>query len=189
LMSAIGLCPHSLFQMAVYAGPDLLFIYNDAERDILGQLHPVALGLPAPELLRDSWSAVGPELRAVMTDGRSTWAVDRPLIFKFRGRKEVIYFTYSYSPIFEADGRVSGVLLITQDTTARVLAERRLETLSDVTTRAMDAPTERRACELAVAGLDGRPDVGFALVYLVEGSMGRASCVATTPGHEELGSE
>ncbi len=185
LASAIGLCLHSRFQSAVYAGPDLLFIYNDAERDILGQLHPAALGLPATELLRDSWSAVGPELRAVMAGGRSTWAVDRPLTFDIRGRKEVIYFTYSYSPIFEADGRVSGVLLITQDTTARVLAERRLETLTNVTTRAMDAPTERRACELAVEGLEGRPDVGFVLVYLIEGSSPRASGVAATAGFEQ----
>ncbi len=185
LVAAIGLCLHSRFQSAVYAGGDLLFIYNDAERDILGQLHPAALGLPATELLRDSWSAVGPELRAVMVDGRSTWAVDRPLTFDFRGRKEVIYFTYSYSPIFEADGRVSGVLLISQETTARVLAERRLETLTDVTTRAMDAPTERRACELGVEALDGRADVSFVLVYLVEASSARASCVAATPGLEE----
>jgi signal transduction histidine kinase len=185
LVSAIGLCLHSRFQSAVYAGRELLFIYNDAERDILGQLHPDALGLPAHELLRDSWAVVEPELRAAMADGRSTWAVDRPLTFDFRGRKELIYFTYSYSPIFEADGGVSGVLLITQDTTARVLAERRLETLTEVTTRAMDAPTEQRACELAVDGLEGRPDVGFVLVYLVEGSSGRASCVAATTGMEK----
>ena len=185
LASAIGLCLHSRFQSAVYAGPELLFIYNDAERDILGQLHPGALGLPAHELLRDSWSVVGPELRAAMLEGRSTWAVDRPLTFDLRGRKEQIYFTYSYSPIFEADGRVSGVLLITQDTTARVLAERRLETLTEVATRAMDAPTERRACELAVDGLDRRPDVEFVLVYLVDGASGRASCVAATSGMGE----
>jgi hypothetical protein len=183
LASAIGLCLHSQFQSAVYAGADLLFIYNDAERDILGQLHPAALGLPATELLRDSWY-VGPELRSVMEGGRSTWAVDRPLTFDFRGRKEVIYFTYSYSPIFEADGRVSGALLITQDTTARVLAERRLKTLTGVVTRTMDAATERRACELAVETLEGRPDVGFGLVYLVEGSSVRASCVAGSTGLE-----
>src|SRR5437588_7907844 len=61
LTSAIALCLQTRFQSAVYAGTDLLFIYNDAERDILGQLHPDALGLPARELLRDSWSEVGPE--------------------------------------------------------------------------------------------------------------------------------
>jgi hypothetical protein len=46
--------------MAVYWGPDLNCIYNDAERDVLGKLHPVALAMPARELLRDSWDVVGP---------------------------------------------------------------------------------------------------------------------------------
>lgn len=182
LASTVRLCLHSQFQMAVYAGPDLLFIYNDAERDILGQLHPNALGLPARELLRDSWAAVGPELEGVMADARSTWSVDRPLMFDFRGRKEMMYFTYSYSPVIEADGQVSGVLLITEDTTARVLAERRLETVTDVVARSMNAPTERRACESAVRALDGRPDIGFTMLYLVEGSSSRVPCVAASVG-------
>ena len=94
----------SRFQMAIYWGPDLNFIYNDAERDILGQLHPRALGMPARELLRDSWDVVGPQLEAVMEGGAATWSEDQPLAFDFHGTLEVVYFTYSYSPIPRDDG-------------------------------------------------------------------------------------
>jgi len=55
LKAAVAMCLHSRFQMAIYWGLDLTCIYNDAERDVLGNLHPMALGMPARELLRDSW--------------------------------------------------------------------------------------------------------------------------------------
>jgi signal transduction histidine kinase len=124
LTGAVALCLHSPFQMAVYWGEDLNCVYNDAEREVLGDLHPDALGMPARELLDPSWEIVGPQLNAVMTDGTATWAEDQPLISDRRGRPEVGYFTYSYSPIHGDDGAIGGVLCVTQDTTARVLAGR-----------------------------------------------------------------
>jgi hypothetical protein len=72
LRTAVAICLHSRFQMAIYWGPELNCIYNDAERDVLGKLHPTALGMPARELLRDSWAVVGPQLQAVMGSGRAT---------------------------------------------------------------------------------------------------------------------
>jgi signal transduction histidine kinase len=128
LRSAVSICLRSRFQMAIYWGPDLNCIYNDAVRDILGELHPGALGLPARRLLHESWNVVGPQLDAVMRTGVATWSEDQELVFNRHGRPEPGYFTYSYSPLIDGDGAVGGVLLVTQDTTARVLGERRAET-------------------------------------------------------------
>jgi signal transduction histidine kinase len=131
LRSAVSICLRSRFQMAIYWGPDLTCIYNDAERDALGELHPGALGLPARRLLQPSWHVVGPQLDAVLRTGVATWSEDQELVLSRRGSPEPGYFTYSYSPLIDGDsgGAVAGVLLVTQDTTARVLAERRAETL------------------------------------------------------------
>ncbi|HTU85147.1 MAG TPA: histidine kinase [Solirubrobacteraceae bacterium] len=129
LTTAVSICLRSQFQMAIYWGPELNCIYNDAERDVLGKLHPGALGQPAHELLRDSWQIVGPQLEAVVERGDSTWAEDQPLTFDRRGALEVSYFTYSYSPILDDDGGVGGVLLVTHETTARVLGERRIDAI------------------------------------------------------------
>jgi len=167
--------------MAIYWGPELNCIYNDAERDVLGNLHPGALGMPARELLRDSWEITGPQLRGMMERGETTWAEDQPLTVDRRGTPEAAYFTYSYSPILDDHGKVGGVLLVTQDTTDRVLAERRLEALRGLTAHSMDAPTERQACEQALA-LAGSADVPFALVYLIESGRRRAQCVAAGTG-------
>ena len=44
--------------MAVRWGPDLVMIYNDGYRAILGDKHPKALGLP----FRETWPEVQPQL-------------------------------------------------------------------------------------------------------------------------------
>lgn len=46
------------FPMAIRWGPELVFLYNDAYRPILGNKHPTALGRP----LRDVWSEIYEEL-------------------------------------------------------------------------------------------------------------------------------
>jgi signal transduction histidine kinase len=177
LRSAVAICMYSRFQMGIYWGPDLNFIYNDAEREVLGQLHPRALGMPARELMRDAWDVVGPQLEAVMHGGGATWAEDQPLAFDRQGTVEVVYFTYSYSPIPRDDGGIGGVLLVTQDTTARVLAVRRLELLRELATHSMDACTPRQACELAAQSMRGRADLEFMLIYLAKPG-NQAVCIA-----------
>ncbi|HJS92692.1 MAG TPA: histidine kinase [Solirubrobacteraceae bacterium] len=117
--------------MAIYWGPELNCIYNDAEREVLGGLHPWGLGRPARELLHDSWPTVGPQLASVIERGEASWAENQPLTFDRRERSEVSYFTYSFSPLLDDDGGVGGVLLITQDTTVRVLAERRIDAVRE----------------------------------------------------------
>src|SRR5262249_40007989 len=78
LREAVSLCLLSRFQLAIYWGPRLVLLYNDAERDVLGAMHPHALGRPAAEVLADIWDVVGSMLHGVMATGEATWAVDQP---------------------------------------------------------------------------------------------------------------
>jgi signal transduction histidine kinase len=176
LKAAAAICLRSPSQMALYLGPELNCIYNDAERDALGRLHPAALGQPARELLRDSWDVVGPQLEAVMRRGESTWAENQPRTLRRRGKPEVTYLTYSYSPILEEDGSVGGVLRIAQDVTGRVLAERRIDAIRELLALSLDAPTTRGACARSCRSMSLRDDFPFALVYLLESRT--ATCMA-----------
>ena len=126
LKTALNICLRSRFQLAIYWGPELVFLYNDAEREVIGSLHPYALGKPAREVLVDMWETVGPMLHKVLKSGEATWSVDQPLMIDRYGLVEEAFFTWSYSPIPDDDGGIGGVLLVTQETTQRVLAERRL---------------------------------------------------------------
>jgi signal transduction histidine kinase len=124
LKTALNICLHSRFQLAIYWGPELIFLYNDAEREVIGTMHPYALGKPAREVLVDMWGTVGPMLHKVLKTGEATWSVDQPLMIDRYGSVEEAFFTWSYSPIPDDDGDIGGVLLVTEETTQRVLAER-----------------------------------------------------------------
>jgi PAS domain S-box-containing protein len=169
LREAVGICLRSRFQLAIYWGPQLVLLYNDAERDVLGAMHPRALGQPAAEVLADVWNVVGPMLHGVMATGEATWSVDQPLRLNRHGFLEESFFTYSYSPI--PDGRgVGGVLLVTVETTERVLAERRLRTLRELAAETTQAQSADDACGRAAGVLAGNPsDLPFCLLFLTEG--------------------
>jgi PAS domain S-box-containing protein len=169
LREAVSICLRSRFQLAIYWGPQLTLLYNDAERDVLGALHPHALGRPAAEILADMWDVVGPMLHAVMATGEATWSVDQPLPINRHGFLEEAFFTYSYSPIPDRGG-VGGVLLVTFETTDRVLAERRLRALRELAAETAKARSADEACARAAGVLSGNPsDLPFCLLYLTEG--------------------
>ena len=151
LRGAVSLCLRSRFQMAIYWGPQLVLLYNDAEREVLGGMHPRALGRPAAEILADNWDVLGPMLHGVLEGGDATWSVDQPLRLNRRGVVEESFFTYSYSPIPD-DAGIGGVLLVTVDTTERVLAERRLRTLRELATGLASVQRADEVC-LRAAGV------------------------------------
>ena len=62
---------------------------------------------------------------AYAVGGETFHAKDRPFyIERDGGRGEEVFFDISYSPVFELDGSIGGVLCIVSETTVRVLAER-----------------------------------------------------------------
>jgi PAS domain S-box-containing protein len=179
LREAVNICLRSRFQLAIYWGPQLVLLYNDAERNILGAMHPGALGRPAAEVLADIWDVVGPMLHGVLANGEATWSVDQALRLNRNGFVEEAFFTYSYSPIPD-DGGVGGVLLVTFETTDRVLAERRLRTLRELAVETAKAQSADDACSRAAGVLAGNPsDLPFSLLFLAEGDGRFRPCAST----------
>jgi PAS domain S-box-containing protein len=188
LREAVSICLRSRFQLAIYWGPHLVLLYNDAERDVLGAMHPGALGRPAAEILTDMWDVVGPMLQGVAATGEATWSVDQALRLNRHGFIEEAFFTYSYSPIPDGVG-VGGVLLVTFETTERVLAARRLRTLRELAAETANAQSIDEACVRAAGVLaDNRSDLPFSLLYLTEGDgtlrLCASTCVAGTPDRD-----
>lgn len=64
LRLAVGICLGSRFPMFVWWGRELINIYNDAYRPILGARHPAALGQPAARIWGEIWDVVGAQLLA-----------------------------------------------------------------------------------------------------------------------------
>src|SRR5215467_12838564 len=179
LREAVSICLRSRFQLAIYWGPQLVLLYNDAEREVLGAMHPRVLGMPAAEILTEMWDVVGPMLQSVLEGGPATWSVDQALRLNRHGFVEEAFFTYSYSPIADGDG-VGGVLLVSFETTDRVLAERRLRTLRELAAETAKAQTADEACTSAARVLAGNTsDLPFSLLYLTDREGQPRLCAST----------
>jgi len=123
LRIAVSICLNSRFPMFVWWGPDLINIYNDAYVPMLGKRHPEALGRPARASWDDIWSALAPQVEAVMERGEASWNERVLLVTERNGFTENAWFTWSYSPIFKEDGTIGGLFCAVSEETARVNAE------------------------------------------------------------------
>jgi signal transduction histidine kinase/CheY-like chemotaxis protein len=177
----------SRFAMRVLWGrDDLLMIYNDAYRPVLGaSKHPAAMGRPIRESFQELWHIVGPMFARVL-DGESIALEDTQLPLDRHGYLEESYFTLSYSPLAADDGAIAGVLGVVHETTERVLADRRLRTLRELSGSAL-AATPAEAAHEAIAVLARNPyDVPFAMLYMIGDAGSRVELVASCNVAAEL---
>ncbi len=119
--------------MLLFWGPELVQIYNDAFRPSLGRSdgvaarHPRALGMRAADFWSDVWAVVGPQIEGVMTRGEAVWFENLHLPIERDGKLDDAWWTYSYSPVRDDDGRIGGTLVVCLETTAAVRAHTELE--------------------------------------------------------------
>lgn len=170
LKMALSILLNSRFPMVIFWGPEFTVLYNDAWRPILGAAkHPKALGSPGIEVWPEIWDIIGVQLVGVLKRGEATWSEDLLLPLERYSYLEEAYFTYSYSPIKAADGRVDGVFTAVFETTERVLSERRMQILRELAARTAESKSVREACRTFAEVLgDNNPDIPFALLYLVD---------------------
>lgn len=171
LRHAVRLCFSTRFPVMMVWGPDLTLIYNDGYRDMLGtDKHPGALGAPARVVWAEIWDDVGPLFDVVLTTGEPTLSRDLFLLMNRSGYDEETYFTFSYSPLLDDDGRVAGVLDIATETTLEVVNQRRLVALGEVHAALPTTFTDLRSFLLPVVRvLSLSTDVSRVALYDVRG--------------------
>ncbi|HZY18043.1 MAG TPA: response regulator [Ramlibacter sp.] len=178
LKSAVRLMLGSRYPMFVWWGPELTAVYNDAYCEVLGPRHPWALGRSARDIWAEIWHVIGPQTQAVLHQGTSTWNDRVLLVMERKGWPEETYFTFSYSPCFNDQGEVGGVFCTCTEDTARVLGERRLQSLRSLSSGVLDSQSAIETCERAARALATNPhDLPFVLLYLQQGGR-RARLVA-----------
>ncbi|HEY0651856.1 MAG TPA: PAS domain S-box protein [Chryseosolibacter sp.] len=128
LKTTLGLILHSSFPMLLLWGNDLTCFYNEAFRPSLVRTgkHP-ALGKNARDIWRETWSFIGPLMDKVLHEGESVFFEDRLMPSNQNGRVEHIYWTFSYSPAYDDEGRVNGVFITCTETTHNVNLIKSLE--------------------------------------------------------------
>lgn len=131
LRKALDLVLPSSFPMFVAWGPDLSLLYNDASIPVLGARHPVALGRP----LREVWARIWDDIQILVERtlaGETIHRENLPLILGRNDYSELAYFTFSFSPVIDDDGRVGGLLAVVTETTQQVANDQRLAFLVEI---------------------------------------------------------
>ena len=174
LKATVGIVLHSRHPMFLWWGPELIQFYNDAYRPSFGEgRHPSAMGQRGRDCWADIWPMIWPQIADVMDRGQASWNEDALVPIERNGRREEVYWTYGYSPVFDDDGSVGGTLVVCTETTSRVLSARRLRILADLTESITLAVDAARVDHIALQAL-GRAtlDVPFAFICHAEGPGG-----------------
>ena len=189
LHTVLNLMLSSQHPMFLWWGPELVQFYNDGYRPSLGEdRHPAALGAEGRAFWAGIWPAIGPQIEAVMERGESTWNVDHLVPIARNHRIEEVYWTYGYSPVLDDDGRVGGTVVIVQETTTRVVNQRRMELLQALADRAnAEARTVQDVCRVTGELLTRyNGDIAFALVYMLDDDGHTLRCMTSAGCLDEI---
>ncbi|KAG8820403.1 hypothetical protein FRC17_010162, partial [Serendipita sp. 399] len=170
LRQAVDLTLKSPFPVGVWWGPDLVLIYNDAYAEMSTTKHPFIFAQKGQVAWGELWDRLGPALHRC-TKGHAVFEVDDML---FMERLETLeqpfeetYHSWSWTPIIDSHGQFSGVFNATHETSPKVVAERRLNTLQLLGSNTATAQNKEAFCRAALATLEENDkDIPFAALYL-----------------------
>ena len=117
--------------MFIWWGPELIQFYNDAYRETMGpERHPSALGARGRDCWDEIWDIIGPQIEYVMAGNGATWHEDQLVPVTRHGRREDVWWTYSFGPI-DVEGKVGGVLVVCRDVTSEHMAREALNLINE----------------------------------------------------------
>lgn len=132
LRTTVRACLESPFPINLWCGPELVLIYNDAYRRVLGAKHPGALGRRGSEVWAEIWDEIRPMFEQIRVGGRAAYADDAPFVVRRAGESDGAsnpdepnaWFTFSLSAVRDEEGEIVAFLNIVAETTDRIRAER-----------------------------------------------------------------
>lgn len=153
LKTTVSIVLNAEHPMFLWWGPQLIQIYNDAYLPSFGHgnKHPAALGQAGVDCWQEIWPIIWPQIEVVLKGQRASWYEDKLIPILRNGHLEDVYWSYTYTPVYNEDDLVAGVLVVCTETTRRVLAERREKTLLLLKERLDLAMDCREVLELAAS--------------------------------------
>lgn len=124
---------------------ELTFFFNETYFPLLGPRLSWAMGAPFKEVWADAWEQAKPIIDDAFA-GRSQRFNDLPWkLDTDRGLADT-WFTFSYSRVLDGDGEIAGLLIFTNETTARVMADAALRE-SQERLRSLNETLEERVAQ------------------------------------------
>lgn len=167
--------------MFVWYGDDLINIYNDAYKHVMGGKHPSMLGVSGNIVWKEIWDELWERVTTVFEKNEGTFDEALLLIMNRYGYDEETYFKFSYNPIPGTIKTTAGLFCVCTEETQRIINERALDTLRKLgaivfTEKSLDIIYRHVTDALA----HNNRDFPFALVYKLAGEANTVSVAAST---------
>ncbi|MEP7101120.1 MAG: ATP-binding protein [Burkholderiales bacterium] len=180
LKTIVRMMLDSRFAMWMLWGKDGTFFCNDAYLPTVGVKREWVLGARSDKVWEEVWDAVKGRIERVLATGEATFDEGLQLFLRRSGYDEETFHTFSYSPVYDDDDRIAGMLCVVAEDTTRVIAERRLRSLREL---AAFSTRDATSIDAAGAGLlqaleSNRFDVPFAALYALDAGSRSARLVA-----------
>ncbi|WP_157470888.1 PAS domain-containing sensor histidine kinase [Gracilimonas tropica] len=129
LLNTVNVMLEVNFPIAVCWGKELITIYNDAYRPLLGD-KPEALGRPFLEVWQEAKDIIEPQLHLAL-EGQPIFFKNMEFNLLRKSKLQPAWFDYTFSPIRYSNGEISGVINIAVEVTERVQALDGLKELNE----------------------------------------------------------
>ncbi|OAQ83325.1 ethylene receptor [Purpureocillium lilacinum] len=154
---------------AMYWGPDLVCIYNEAYVELAGGKHPQLMGMRYIDAWSEIWSEIEPIFKSALESGQATMKHDNHLFIRRDGFLEETFFSWAIVPLVGVDGEVVGLYNPAFENTLRRVNDRRMLTLREIGERTASATTVSGFWPQVQKGLEYNDyDVPFSLIYSVK---------------------
>ena len=180
LRTTISICLASDLPICVIWGPGLVQLYNDAYRVICGDKHPRSMGQNFSECWKEAWPVIG-EAHDSALAGDKAFLETQHIFLERHGFLEECFFTFSFSPIRDENGRVGGLFHPVIEMTTQMLGQRRSRALRDLTAQTSKAKSVTEVLALSARTLAAYElDLPFVLIYALEPQGDQARLVGAT---------
>ncbi|KAK7743514.1 hypothetical protein SLS53_004048 [Cytospora paraplurivora] len=153
---------------AMYWGPELTAIYNEAYIVLAGNKHPKLMGQSYVEGWAEIWDEIKPIFDSAWLHGQATMKQDDRLFLSRDGFLEETFFNWSIVPLVGGDGSVVALYNAAFENTRRKVNERRMLTLRELGERTAIARNVKSFWKEVINGLEFNEwDIPFALIYSV----------------------
>jgi hypothetical protein len=118
LRNVVNMCLSSIRPCVLFWGNEATMIYNKAYIQIIGVLHPAAMGNSAPQIATEYWHGFQPLIDRIAATGRAVSEADIPIFVTRRGFLEETYWSFQCVAVLDGHGHIAGYYHPIIETTA-----------------------------------------------------------------------
>jgi hypothetical protein len=110
LRTVVNVCLNNNNPCVLFWGEEVTMCYNEAYVQLIGLMHPIAMGSSVRKVASQYWHTFQPLIDRINTTGQSVCESEVPIFIDRHGFLEETYWSFQFIPILDKDGCVAGYL-------------------------------------------------------------------------------